>query len=193
MYNKEEITASFRIMCAVSGFKLEDRFFNWLDQNGFFDAPASTKYHGNYPGGLYEHSAAVAVRLRELTENNHLTWQRPQSPFIIGMFHDLCKIDQYKIKDEIKELMNKYPDMVNDIKPEYEYNTQTLLKGHGAKSIMLLSQFITLTEEEMLCIRYHMGAYEKEEWSEFDLAIRKYENVLWTHQADMLASKVDNM
>jgi hypothetical protein len=58
---------------------------------------------------------------------------------------------------------------------------------------MLLSQFITLTEEEMLCIRYHMGAYEKEEWSEFDLAIRKYENVLWTHQADMLASKVDNM
>lgn len=182
---------SFAMMCSAAHFDISDEFMNWLKESGFFTAPASTKYHGNYPGGLYEHSATVAVRLRELTENNHLIWQRPQSPFIIGMFHDLCKIDQYKIKDEIKELMNKYPDMVNDIKPEYEYNTQTLLKGHGAKSVMLLSQFITLTEEEMLCIRYHMGAYEKEEWAEFDLAIRKYENVLWTHQADMLASKVD--
>lgn len=192
MYNKEEITTSFRIMCAVAGFKLEEKFFDWLDKNGFFDAPASTKYHGNYPGGLYEHSCAVAIRLQELTTDNHLTWERPQSPFIIGMFHDLCKIDQYKIKDEIKELMNKYPDMVNDIEPEYEYNTDTVLKGHGAKSIMLLSQFLTLTEEEMLCIRYHMGAYETDDWDNFDRAIRKYQNVLWTHHADMLASKVDD-
>ena len=42
----------------------------------------------------------------------------------------------------------------------------------------------------MLCIRYHMGAYEKDGWNEFDLAIRKYPNVLWTHTADMYASKV---
>ena len=179
MYNKEEITASFRMMCSIAGFNLEDRFFNWLDQNGFFDAPASTKYHGNYPGGLYDHSAAVTVRLQELTTNNHLTWQRPQSPFIVGMFHDVCKIDQYKLVDS---LGNEYI---------YEYNQNTLLKGHGAKSVMLLSQFRTLTEEEMLCIRYHMGPYEKEEWAEYDAAIRKYENVLWTHHADMLASKVD--
>ena len=75
----------------------------------------------------------------------------------------------------------------------YEYNTNTLLKGHGSKSVMILSQLFTLTEEEMLCIRYHMGAYEKEEWPEFDAAIRKYQNVLWTHQADMLASKVDDV
>lgn len=179
MYNKKEIIASFRIMCAVAGFKLEDRFFNWLDQNGFFDAPASTKYHGNYPGGLYEHSAAVAVRLQELTTNNHLTWQRPQSPFIIGMFHDLCKIDQYKLVDYLGD------DYV------YEYNSSTVLKGHGPKSVMLLSQFITLTEEEILCIRYHMGAYETDEWDEYDRAIKEYPNVLWTHHADMLASKVD--
>jgi len=184
MYNKEEITTSFRIMCAVAGFKLEEKFFDWLDKNGFFDAPASTKYHGSYPGGLYEHSCAVAVRLQELTTDNHLLWERPQSPFIIGMFHDLCKIDQYVEKKPGLDL--EYEDA-----PVYEYNTNTILKGHGPKSVMLLSQFITLTEEEILCIRYHMGAYETDDWDNFDRAIRKYQNVLWTHQADMLASKVD--
>lgn len=30
-----------------------------LDDMGFFDAPASTKYHGNYAGGLFDHSLAV--------------------------------------------------------------------------------------------------------------------------------------
>ena len=47
-----------------------------------------------------------------------------------------------------------------------------------------------LTEEEMLCIRYHMGAYQTDEWNEFDAAIHKYPNVLYTHMADMGASKI---
>ena len=149
------------------------------NSKGFFWAPASTKYHGNYLGGLYDHSRAVFLRLKKLTEDNRLAWGRPQSPFIIGMFHDLCKYDQYNAIGE------------EDGKVLYEYNTNTLIQGHGAKSIILLSQFINLTEEEMLCIRYHMGAYEKEEWSQYDMAIRKFPNVLWTHHADMLASKVD--
>lgn len=72
----------------------------------------------------------------------------------------------------------------------WEYNEQQVLSGHGEKSIMLLSQFLQLTEEEVLCIRYHMGAYNKNDWDAYDMAIRKYETVLWTHTADMYASKV---
>ena len=75
----------------------------------------------------------------------------------------------------------------------YEYNKKCLIKGHGSKSVILLSHLLQLTEEEMLCIRYHMGPYEKEEWEEYDTAIHKFENVLWTHHADMLASKVDDI
>ena len=55
---------------------------------------------------------------------------------------------------------------------------------------MMLSQFITLTEEEILCIRYHMGPYVTADWDEYDKAIKKYPNVLFTHTADMYASKV---
>lgn len=167
----------------------------YLQEEGFFTAPASTKYHGAYEGGLYEHCDKVTERLIELTNNNNLSWQRDESPFIVGMFHDLCKCDQYiPIVENEYELVAGENKLVSAPKiKSYEYNTKTLLKGHGSKSVMILSRFITLTEEEMLCIRYHMGAYEKEEWTEFDQAIRKYPNVLWTHMADMLASKVDDV
>jgi hypothetical protein len=57
----------------------------------------------------------------------------------------------------------------------------------------MLSQVMTLTEEEMLCIRFHMGAYVTSEWDAFDRAIRKYQSVLFTHTADMYASKVKDV
>ena len=56
---------------------------------------------------------------------------------------------------------------------------------------MLLSQFYSLTMEEIACIRYHMGAFtDKSEWNDYTRAVKAYPNVLWTHQADMLASHV---
>ena len=197
---REDRIISFNNMCGKVQFDIPDKFMLWLMNNGFFTAPASTKYHGAYEGGLFDHSYFVANRLIDLTKNNNLSWSRPQSPFIIGMFHDLCKCDQYKVKKEIQDILDNFADVINtdEFKLEYEYNENTLLKGHGSKSVMLLSQFITLTEEEMLCIRYHMGAYgneqdQKNEWSGFDAAIKKYPNVFWCHAADMLASKVDGV
>lgn len=75
-----------------------------------------------------------------------------------------------------------------------EDTTDILLKGHGDKSVMLLSQFYTLTEEEVMCIRYHMGAFtDKSEWNDYTRAVHIYPNVLWTHQADMLASHVEGV
>lgn len=167
-----------------------NKLMDYLEDN-FFTAPASTKYHGAYEGGLFDHSAQVFFRLKELTEKNDLEWQRPESPFIIGMFHDLCKCDQYIKADGA--ITNGDTLIYGDGLYHYEFNKNTILKGHGSKSVMILSQFINLTEEEMLCIRFHMGAYEKDEWPEYDAAIRKYENVLWTSHADMLASKVDDV
>ena len=168
-----------------------NRLMKYLEQN-FFTAPASTKYHGAYEGGLFDHSKQVFLRLHKLTEDNNLEWERPESPFIIGMFHDLCKCDQYK-KVEGAYVKGSDTLMFGEGLYHYEFNAKTLLKGHGSKSCIILSQFINLTEEEMLCIRYHMGAYETDEWDEWDRAIHKYPNVLWTHMADMLASKVDDV
>lgn len=164
-------------------------FVEWLVDNGFFTAPASTKYHGAHEGGLYDHSKAVAQSLMKLTEGLKLEWQRPESPLIIGMFHDLCKIDQYREIIDDEGVVMFGCDDAQGRKVHYEY-AEPLLKGHGEKSVMLLSQFMTLTPEEMFCIRYHMGAYPKEDMDAFGNAIEKFPNVLYTHTADMMAARI---
>lgn len=159
---------------------IDKNFRDWLVENGFFTAPASTKYHGNYEGGLFDHSFCVMNILVELSAKNDLKWQREASPFVIGMFHDLCKIDQYNPNKQ---------EAIDE--PPYLYNTNTLLKGHGDKSVMMIASHLQLTEEEVMCIRYHMGAFtEKEEWNDYTRAVHKYQNVLWTHHADMIASHI---
>lgn len=148
-----------------------------LDDLGFFVAPASTKYHGAYEGGLFDHSLEVAKQLINLTKKLGLVWRHSESPGIIGMFHDLCKCDNY----------------VWDIETEkYKYNPDIIIPGHGDKSIIMLQKYIELTDEEIACIRWHMGAFETDTklWNYYNLAIEKYPNVLYTHTADMIASKI---
>jgi len=151
-----------------------------LDKMGFFTAPASTKYHGSYEGGLFDHSLVTAEELVNLTKKLGLTWERPESPYIVGMYHDLCKCDDY----------------VTDFETgKYIYNPDIIIPGHGEKSVIMLSRFIYLTDEEIACIRWHMGAYEKDTkmWDYFGRAIEKYPNVLYTHMADMIASKIEGV
>ncbi len=148
---------------------------NWLIANEFLTAPASTKYHNNYEGGNFDHSFDVAVILKDLTEKLGLEWGRPESPIIVGFLHDVCEYDNYlKLEDGT-----------------YTYNPNTFYKGHGDKSVILLASQLQLTEEEVACIRYHMGAFtDKAEWSDYTNAIHRYPNVLWTHTADMVATHI---
>ena len=74
---------------------LREGAVDWLSVHGFFTAPASTKYHGAFEGGLYDHSFDVTHYLLVMTNSLKLAWQREESPYLVGMFHDLCKIDQY--------------------------------------------------------------------------------------------------
>ena len=144
-----------------------------LNQMGYFTAPASRGYHLAYEGGLADHSINVTKELVKLTNDNNLKWKNARSPYIVGLFHDLCKCDQY-IRTE----------------SGFEYNNDSLLRGHGEKSAIMAGQIITLNVEEICCIRYHMGAYYKKDWDGFDKSIKRYPNVLWTHMADMIASKL---
>lgn len=158
------------------GFKiLSPEAYEYLVNSGFLKAPASTRYHGNYEGGLFDHSHEVAHVLAELTKREYLQWQRPESPWIIGLLHDLCKVDAYK---------RTGPD------PMDYGHADTVLKGHGEKSVMIASTLLRLTEEEVYCIRFHMGAFNHEEMNEYSRAVEKFPNVLWTHTADMIASKI---
>ena len=175
-FNKNDRIKAFKALMSGGYQPVQcDHLARLLDGMGFFDAPASTKYHGNFTGGLYEHSEDVTRNLVWLTEKLGLTWEHPRSPYLVGMLHDLCKCDLYA----------QQPDgtfLFRDDRP---------LTGHGDKSVILAQQIADLTEEEVLCIRWHMGAYDDSKyWSAIGRAIEKYPNVLYTHTADMIASRI---
>ena len=149
--------------------------FQFMDSKGFTALPASLNHHLNYQGGLLIHSMNVTHALLRMTNELGLKWGRFESPFIVGLLHDLCKLEFYK---------SYKGTFVHNDNPQYD------LGGHGMLSLVIAQKFIQLTDEEIHCIRFHMGAYEQKDWSKFDSAIGKYPNVLYTHTADMIASKI---
>ena len=152
---------------------------------GFFRYPASQTYHGTHNGGLYDHSMAVYHTLQHLTDRLDLTWQRPESPLLIGIFHDWAKLQNY-------EQVGPGDDL------RYIHTAERLFSGHGEVSIILAQQFLQshirapqLTKEEIACIMYHMGAFTNpKDWDYYTNAVRTYPNVLWTHTADMVVSQI---
>lgn len=155
-----------------------DKQVSTLIEMGYFKVPASRKHHGTKEGDLYLHSKMIYLQLEEYTQKLYLSWKARRSPIVVAFLHDLCKVDDYVLEDG-----------------KYVWNKNSMLAGHGDKSaIMALQLFPDLTDEEVMCIRYHMGAYEgKEKWESLGNAIKRYPNILWVHQADMITSNVWNV
>ena len=69
---------------------------SYLEKSDFFTAPASTKFHGSYPGGLCEHSLNVYYELVKLAKLYKMSGITLESVAIVSLFHDLCKVNFYK-------------------------------------------------------------------------------------------------
>lgn len=158
--------------------RFKEGFIEYLDSVGYFSAPSSKSWHGVWAGGNFDHSSLVWQNLKSLNSKMSLGMESA-SIFIIGMFHDLCKSDLYLWDDEQQKYIHN-PEIDNE-------------EGHAVRSIAMLEPWVNLTEEERLCIRYHMGAYETSDWGEMDEAIAKYPSVYWTHVADMMAAKIQGI
>ena len=150
-----------------------------LGATSFYQMPASAKYHNNTSGGLLQHCTNVWCNLEKLTSDLGLRWQDPSSPYIIAMLHDACKIGAYYYNQDYG-VWEREP-----LHPE----------GHGDLSLKVIEKLgIELTEEERLCIRWHMGAFDEvHNWDKFTDAIHQYPNVFWTHVADMSATHIDEI
>ena len=145
---------------------------------------------------MYEHCSEVTFQLLYLTKRLDLTWNRPESPYIVGMLHDLCKCDDYvKLPVEIKWGDSITCSYNSPTEKHWEYNKNGLLPGHGEKSVIMAQNIYGyLTEEEIMCIRWHMGAFDdKANWQYYSGAVAKYPNVLFTHTADMIASQISTI
>ena len=135
-----------------------------LDESGFYDAPASSKFHLSCKGGLLEHSvnvykAAIMLREQAIQAQPDLEVQLPlDSVAICTLLHDTCKTDIYK--EGILSRKNADGYWEKYVGFQVDYNMGIPL-GHGEKSvIMLLSWGLELKPEEMLAIRWHMTAWD---------------------------------
>lgn len=135
-----------------------DELLQWLDQTDFYTAPASSRYHGSYEGGLLEHSLNVYDELVRLlnTYSGMIGNIDSDSVAISALLHDLCKANMY-----IKEKRNRK----NEFGQWESYDAYTIKEdfcfgGHGSKSVYIASRFIRLSPDEATAINCHMGAWD---------------------------------
>lgn len=134
-----------------------------LSEMGFFEAPASTRFHLCYEGGLCEHSlnvcrTALMVRENVLKVNPSLEKAlRKDSVIIASLLHDVCKADIYK--PVIKKKKDASGQIIDVEGWDVDYSRFPL--GHGEKSvIVVLRMGFSLTDEEIMAIRWHMTAWD---------------------------------
>ena len=162
-----------------------DNLIAFIDKTDFYTAPASTRFHGNYEGGLLEHSMKVYEILKYKVEHSVVDINVSEDTLkIVALLHDICKVNYYKV--DYRNAKNA--EGVWEKVPYYTVD-DTIPYGHGEKSVMMLTEYIKLTVEEKYCIRWHMGFTEpKEMYSTIGIAFKKYPLALLLHEADLEAT-----
>lgn len=170
-----------------------DKLVKYLIASDFFTAPASTHFHDSEAGGLAAHSLDVYNALEWVVGILKLEI-KPESRIIIGLLHDVCKIDFYKrgIKNvkEGKKINGYGKEVDNWIEKEVWEVADEFPAGHGEKSVFTIIPFISLTEFEILSIRWHMAAWDLSEMGKLSLrsALDKYPAIMAVHVADLIAT-----
>lgn len=168
-----------------------------LETLGFFEAPASTRFHGDHPGGLAEHSLAVydqAISLHEMEilKKPELASRLPvESVVIASLLHDVCKADVYKEVEKFRKDKNNRWETYKTYGVDYS----AFPLGHGEKSVIRLLQIgLEMTEDEILAIRWHMQGFDLSDSAEaracYTAACAKAPLVTLIMAADLLASHI---
>jgi len=148
---------------------------SFIEDSGFFTAPAATKHHSNYEGGLAQHSWNVYIHFVKNIEKLKIKLS-DDSIILCSLLHDLCKVDMFEY-DYAKKIF-----IVNDKFPI----------GHGGKSIFLAERFIRLTNEETCIIRWHMGKFDlsPQTYKSYATALKMYPAVSALHRADVYCAVI---
>lgn len=167
-----------------------DKLLEYLQSpaSDFFTAPASTRFHGSYDGGLLEHSINVYRCLcdylaRERVRDTYGLSCPEETAAIVSLLHDVCKINCYRRSTRNVKDKNGVWQTV----PTYEF-ADDMPYGHGEKSVYIISGFMRLSREEAFAIRYHMGFSGEESTRNVGAAFEKYPLAFALSTADMEAT-----
>ena len=151
-----------------------------LEKGGFFEAPASAGHHLMIYEGLKNLDGASAGEVKR------------ESVIIATLLHDVCKTDIYK--KTIKKHKNKLGQWEDA--EGYNVSYKDFPMGHGEKSVMmLLLSGLDLHDDEMLAIRWHMGAFglnmnSYEDQRCYDTARQEYPLCCIVQCADSMAAAI---
>lgn len=149
MNRKEDFIKIYTTLIKRRG---SDALLDWLEETDFFYAPASTRFHGNYEGGLCEHSVNVYEEMVRLARAYPEFSIPAESAAIVTLLHDLCKIGCYKPCVKRKQINGVWHNTA-----AWEFQEDYCFGGHGSKSLYLVQRFMSLTEDEAAAINCHMG------------------------------------
>ncbi len=154
----------------------------------FFTAPASTRYHGAYEGGLAEHSINVYKCLKDYLSREKIREEfglsfSEETIAIVALLHDVCKINIYKTSmRNVKDDNGQWTKV-----PYYQFDDK-LPYGHGEKSVYMISGYMRLSRDEAFAIRYHMGFSGEENKTTVGNALDMFPLALALNIADMEAT-----
>ena len=129
-----------------------DNLISFIEKTDFFRAPASTRFHGSYKGGLLVHSLNVYECLLEQISipvfKEKIKDIGEDSCILCALLHDICKACYYaedtrNVKDKETGKWHTEPYYTVDDKIPY---------GHGEKSVMMIEEFIKLKPVERYAI-----------------------------------------
>lgn len=181
-----------------------DLLIDKLEASDFFTAPASTKYHCAYKGGLVEHSLNVYHNLVNLVDIKGLKPVIDETSIIIcGLLHDLSKMNFYEVyyKNEkvYHENGSKYDNLGRfdwESKPYYKIKDakdRFVFGNHEETSEFMIRSFIPLSVEESVAILNHHGGmgYDSIPPATISDKYNKYPLSSLLHMADFLATYID--
>lgn len=176
----------------------KEELIKFLESSDFFYAPASTKYHGCYPGGLCEHSLDVYILLTTILKSVHNFNYDEDTIRIVSLFHDFSKVNLYKKDIRNKKVYHEYGsksdnlgrfDWVSEEAYSIDKDNRFMFGNHEETSEFLTRQFIPLSPEESVALLHHHGGMG---WDSTRMNMSEiytvYKLAVYLHSADLLAS-----
>lgn len=193
--NREQLIARFEAEMSKVQRPGVDKLMEYIRKSDFYTAPASTRYHLSCEGGLLQHSLNVLDALRGLliavpggceyrVHGKPVARLTEENVIIMALLHDICKTYFYTTswRNAKNEQTGKWEKV-----PYFAVKDRMPL-GHGDKSVMIIKQYMNLTNDEMYAIWWHMGFTDTQDTLSMANALSIYPIIWALHTADMMAS-----
>ena len=169
-----------------------DKLLEYLENNDFFTAPASARFHLAEEGGLCQHSINVYKRLVNVVKTefgeNYQNVYSDETLAVCGLLHDICKVNFYSVDYRNSKENGTW------VKVPYYRVEEKFPYGHGEKSVFIASQYIQLSVDEAMAINWHLGGFdERVKGGSYSIseAYGKFKLALLLHVADISATYLD--